>query len=75
MASIITEPVRLHKIMYEAIVQLLVHHFESCLCENDLEMQNEQKTQLERLKLNLCQEEMERILKSDLFQPWENRFQ
>lgn len=58
--------VRLHKIMYEAIVQLLVHDFESSLCENDLEMQNEQKTQLEQLKLNLCQEEMEKILKSDL---------
>lgn len=65
----------LHNIMYEAIAQLLVHDIESSLCENDLEMLNEQKTQVEQLKLNLCQEEMEKILKSNLLQPWENRFQ
>ena len=38
-------------------------------------MLNEQKAQLEQLKLNLCQEEIEQILESDVFQQWENRFQ
>ena len=38
-------------------------------------MLNEQKAQLEQLKLNLCQEEMEQILESDVFQQRENRFQ
>ena len=38
-------------------------------------MLNEQKAQLEQLKLNLCQEEMEQILESDVIQKWENRFQ
>ena len=38
-------------------------------------MQNEQKAQLEQLKLNLCKEEIEQILESDVFQQWENRFQ
>ena len=38
-------------------------------------MLNEQKAQLEQLKLNLCQEEIEQILESDVFQQWENPFQ
>ena len=38
-------------------------------------MLNELKAQLEQLKLNLCQEEIEQILESDVFQQWENRFQ
>ena len=42
---------------------------------NAIEMQNEQKAQLEQLKLNLCKEEIEQILESDVFQQWENRFQ
>ena len=42
------------------------------LSGNAIEMLNEQKA---RLKLNLCQEEIEQILESDIFQQWENRFQ
>ena len=42
---------------------------------NAIEILNEQKAQLEQLKLNLCQEEIEQILESDVFQQWENRFQ
>ena len=38
-------------------------------------MLNEQKAHLELLKLNLCQEEIEQILESNVFQQWENRFQ
>ena len=40
----------------------------SSLCENELEMLNGQKTHLEQLKLKLCQEEIEKILQSDLYQ-------
>ena len=29
---------------------------------------------MEQFKLNLCQEEIEQILESDVFQQWENRF-
>ena len=30
---------------------------------------------MEQLKLNLCQEEIEQILESNVFQQWKNRFQ
>ena len=58
--------VRLHKIICEAIAQLLVEDFEHSLSGNAIEMLNEQKAQLEQLKLNLCQEEIEQILESDV---------
>ena len=61
--------------IYEAIARLLVEYFEHSLSGNEIEMMNEQKAQLEQLKLNLCQEEIEQILESDVFQQWENRFQ
>ena len=67
--------VRHHKIIYEAIARLLVEDLEHSLSENAKEMLNEQKAQLEQLKLNLCQEEIEQILEIDVFQQWENRFQ
>ena len=67
--------VRLHKIICEAIARLLVEDFEHSLSGNTIEMLNELKAQLEQLKLNLCQEEIEQILESDVFQQWENRFQ
>ena len=69
------QAVRLHKIIYEAIARLPVEDFEHSLSENAIEMLNEQKVQLEQLKLNLCQEEIEQIIDSDVFQQWENRFQ
>ena len=40
-----------------------------------LNEQKAQKAQLEQLKQNLCQEEIEQILESDVFHQWENRFQ
>ena len=61
-ASIITEPL-------DSTNNL--HSFSG----NAIEMQNEQKSQLEQLKLNLCREEIEQILESNVFRQWENRFQ
>ena len=67
--------VRLHKIMYEAITKLLLDDFEVSLSENSSELPSDLKTQLEQLKLNLCQEEIEHVLESELVQQWENCFQ
>ena len=67
--------VRLHKIMYEAITKLLLDDFEASLCENSSELPSVLKTQLEELKLNICQEEIEQVLESELTQQWENCFQ
>ena len=66
--------VRLHKIMYEAMTKLRLDDFEACLRE-DSELLSDHKTQLDQLKLNLCQEEIEQVLESELLQQWENRFQ
>ena len=61
-ASIITEPLDSTNNLHS-------------LSGNAIEMLNEQKAHLEQLKLNLCQEEIEQILESNVFQQWENRFQ
>ncbi|CAB4007601.1 Hypothetical predicted protein [Paramuricea clavata] len=67
--------IRLHNIMYEAMTKLLLENFEDCLHEDSLELLSDHKTHLDQLKLNLCQEEIEQVLESDLLQQWENRFQ
>ena len=67
--------VRLHKIMYEAITKLLLDEFETSLFENSSELPSERKMQLEQVKLNLCQEDIEQVLESELVQQWENCFQ
>ena len=67
--------VRLHKMIYEAITKLLLDDFEASLGANSSKMPSHLKTQLEQLKLNLCQEEIEHVLKSELAQQWENCFQ
>ena len=61
--------------MYEAITKLLLGDFEASLCENSPELPSDLKTQLEQLMLNLCQEEIEHVLESELVQQWKNCFQ
>ena len=67
--------IRLHKIMYEATSQLLIQEFEHTLSENDMEIVRERKLQLEQLKLNLCYDELEKVLNIPQVQQWENLFQ
>ena len=61
--------------MYEAITKLLLDDFEASLCENSSELPSNLKMELEQLKLNLCQEEIEHVLESKLIQQWKNCFQ
>ncbi|CAB4024191.1 Hypothetical predicted protein [Paramuricea clavata] len=60
--------IRLHKIMYEAMIKLLLGHFEACLREDSLELLSDHKRQLDQLKLNLCQEDIMQVLESELLQ-------
>lgn len=67
--------VRLHKILHEAISRLLLDDFEVSLSENNYGMLNGQKTVLSKLKLNICQEEFERVVVSKEIGEWETQFE
>ena len=67
--------VRLHKIVYEALMRVLMQEFESSLTdESSACMLNEEKHQMEQLKLDLEPEEFERVLHSNEFHKWEGQF-
>ena len=67
--------VRLHKIVYEALMRVLMQEFESSLTDDSSAcMLNEEKHQMEKLKLDLKPEEFERVLHSNEFHKWEGQF-
>ena len=62
--------VRFHKITYKAVPRLLVDAFESLLPENAEAMLSDEKKQIEKLKLDFCQDEVERVLESNEYTRW-----
>ena len=62
--------VRFCKIAYEAVTRLLVDAFESSLPENAESMLTDEKKQIEKLKLDFCQDEVERVLDSNEYTSW-----
>ena len=67
--------VPLHKIVYEPLMRVLMQKFESSLTdESSACMLNEEKHQMEQLKLDLGPEEFERVLHSNEFHKWEGQF-
>ena len=63
--------VRLHKITYEGMMQVLVDEYESSL---PAEMVNIEKRQIEQLKLNIAPKEFQAVLDSEEFSRWKNGF-
>ena len=55
--------------------RLLLDDFEVSLSERNSEMLNSQKTLLSQLKLNICQDEFERVQASKEIRDWETRFE
>ena len=66
--------VRLHKIIYEAVMRLLVDTFEFSLTENSVNMLSDEKKEIERLKLDFQPEEVERVLETNVYREWVGRF-
>ena len=67
--------VRLHKTVYEALMRVLMQEFQSSLTdESSACTLNEEKHQMEQLKLDLETEEFERVLHSNEFHKWEGQF-
>ena len=63
--------VRLQKIVYEALRRTLLDKFEASLLENVIMDASEQKnTVIENLKLNLSQEEYQKVVASSEFKNW-----
>ena len=54
--------VRLHKIIYEALSQMLLDKFEASLPENVMNVSEQKNTVIENLKLNLSQEEYQKVV-------------
>ena len=68
--------VRLHKIVYEALMKLLVNKFEGSLSsEEDKIILENHLTAMENFKLEMSQENFENVLKSDEFVNWFNIFE
>ena len=53
---------------------VFLQEFEACLTESSLAIVNEEKRQIEKLKLELNQEEFQKVLKSNEFGKWEGQF-
>ena len=66
--------VRLHKIIYEGMMQVLIDEFESSLPYTSLAMVNDEKRQLKQLKLNIGPKVFEAVLDSEEFSRWKNEF-
>ena len=62
--------VQFHKINDEAVTRLLVDAFKSSLPENAKAMPSDEKKQIEKLKLDFCQDEVERVLESNKYTRW-----
>ena len=62
--------VRLHKIVYEALSRMLLDKFEASLPENVMDVSEQKSTVIETLKLNLCQEEYQKVVASSEFKNW-----
>ena len=62
--------VRLHKIIYEALMKLLILSFESSVPDGTQELMTDHAETLENLKLDMCQEAFEEVLTSDVFGKW-----
>ena len=62
--------VQFHKITYEAVTKLLVDAFESSLPENAEVMLSDEKKQIEKLKLDFCQDELERLIEINKYTKW-----
>ena len=62
--------VRLHKIVYEALSRMLLDKFEASLPGNVMDVYEQKNTAIENLKLNLSQEEYQKVLASSEFKKW-----
>ena len=62
--------VRFYKTTYEAVTRLLVDAFKSSLPENAESMLSDEKKQIEKLKLDVCQDEVERVLDRNEYTRW-----
>ena len=62
--------VRLHKIVYEALSRTLLDKFEASLPENVMDVSEQKNTVVENLKLNLSQEEYQKVVASSEFKNW-----
>jgi hypothetical protein len=66
--------VRLHKIVYEALMKLLILVFESSAPDETQELMAQHTETLENLKLDMCKESFEEVLNSDVFDKWYQMF-
>ena len=62
--------VRLHKIVYEALSRMLLDKFDASLPENVINVSEQKNTVIENLKLNLSQEEYQKVVASPEFKKW-----
>ena len=64
---------RLQKIVYEAMMRVFLQEFEASPTESSLAIVNEEKRQIEKLKLELNQEEFQKVQKSNEFSKWDGQ--
>ena len=57
--------IRMHKILYEALMRLLINAFESSLSEDERNLVESKTAAIEELKLNLGPEKNNFLLESD----------